>query len=212
VNALNVAGMPGVRTPPVAISLMALAPPRISSRTAARTASAPSTSRESAMLWPWPPVTVRARPAARIRGPGTRPAATARYVDARAAHPAEIADRGHTGVQVPLRVVDRLDRGEASTRQLLRLLLEVGTAVELEVHVDVDQAWHQRPPGAVDLASATGSLRGSCVRPDPLDPLRPEEDALALPDRPPVEQRDVRHIRRLRHHGIMSPVICASPP
>jgi hypothetical protein len=64
VKALNVAGMPGVRTPPVAISLIALAPSRISSHTAARTASAPSTWRESAMLWPWPPVTVRARPAA----------------------------------------------------------------------------------------------------------------------------------------------------
>jgi hypothetical protein len=29
------------------------------------------------MLWPWPPVIVRARPDARIRGPGIRPAATA---------------------------------------------------------------------------------------------------------------------------------------
>ena len=52
VNAVNVAPIPGVSTPPVAMTLITRAPPLISSRTALRTASAPSTSRANAMLCP----------------------------------------------------------------------------------------------------------------------------------------------------------------
>ncbi len=50
VNAVNVAPMPGVSTPPVAITLMAVAPALISSRTALRISSAPSTSRANPTL------------------------------------------------------------------------------------------------------------------------------------------------------------------
>ena len=69
VNAVNVAPIPGVSTPPVATTLIARAPPRISSRTALRSMSGPSTSRANATLCPCPPVIVSARPAASTRAP-----------------------------------------------------------------------------------------------------------------------------------------------
>ena len=114
------------------------------------------------MLWPWPPVTVRARPAARIRGPGIETGGHGpRHVDARAAHPAEVANRGHAGVEVPLGVDHRLQRREAGRREIPGLLLEVGDAVELEVDVDVDQSRHQGLPCAVDLSSAARASFGA---------------------------------------------------
>ncbi len=76
VNAVKSWVIPGVSTPPVATSLIAVAPARISSRTARRSASGPSTSRANPTLWPWPPVIVSARPAARILGPAMRPRST----------------------------------------------------------------------------------------------------------------------------------------
>ena len=76
-KAVNVAPMPGVSTPPVAMTLITRAPPLISSRTALRTASAPSTSRANPTLCPCPPVIVSACPAARIRAPAMTPSSTA---------------------------------------------------------------------------------------------------------------------------------------
>ncbi len=73
VNAVKSWVIPGVSTPPVATSLIAVAPARISSRTARRSASGPSTSRANPTLCPWPPVIVSAWPAARILGPAMRP-------------------------------------------------------------------------------------------------------------------------------------------
>ena len=78
VKAVNVASIPGVRTPPVAMTLITRAPALISSRTARRTSSGESTSRASPMLCPCPPVIVSARPAAITRGPGVRPSSIAR--------------------------------------------------------------------------------------------------------------------------------------
>ena len=134
-----------------------------------------------------------------------------RDVDARAAHPTEIADGGHARVQVPLRVAHRLDRGEAGARELLRLLLEVGATVELEMDVDVDQARHQGLAGAGDLASGARCSRSPRMRSDPLDPVGAEEDAVAPPDRLAIEQVDVGDIGRFRHRGIMSSGVRQSP-
>src|SRR5499427_8888072 len=74
-NVVWLGSTPGVSTPPVAITLMKCAPPLISARTAFRTSSGPSASRP--MKWPWPPVIVTTRPAARTRGPSMSPWSTA---------------------------------------------------------------------------------------------------------------------------------------
>ena len=99
VNAVNVAPIPGVSTPPVATTLIALAPALISSRTARRTASAPSTSRANATLWPCPPVTVSARPAATSREV-RHDAAVDRPCQLARAESAQVAHGGHTGRQM----------------------------------------------------------------------------------------------------------------
>ena len=78
VNAVKSWVIPGVSTPPVATSLIAVAPARISSRTARRSPSGPSTSRANPIWCPCPPVIVSARPAARILGPASRPRSTPR--------------------------------------------------------------------------------------------------------------------------------------
>ena len=165
------------------------------------------------MLWPWPPVTVRARPAARIRGPGTRPAATA-LATSMLAPP--IPPRSRTVVTPASRFRFALSIALSAANPALvssfDLLLEVRAAVELEMDVDVDQARHQGLAGAVDLASGARSLRSSRMRADPLDPVGPEENALALLHGSPVEHDDVRDVGRLRHHGIMSPGVRAKAP
>src|SRR5664280_2119771 len=74
-SAVCVGVTPGVRTPPVAITLMKWAPSLISVRVARRIASGPSASRP--MKCPWPPVMVMTRPATFIRGPGMNPCSIA---------------------------------------------------------------------------------------------------------------------------------------
>ena len=135
-----------------------------------------------------------------------------RDVDARAAHPAEVPDGRHTRVEVALGVDHRLQRREPRRREVPRLLLEVGVAVELQVDVDVDQSRQQRLADAVDLSGGARILRRACVRADPLDPLGPEEDALALLDPVAVEDGDVRDVRGLRHRSIMPPEMSLRPP
>lgn len=195
VNALKVAGMPGVRTPPVAISLIAAAPARISSRTAARTASGPSTSRENAMLWPWPPVTVRARPAARIRGPGTRPAATA-LATSMLAPP--IPPRSRTVVTPASRFRFAL------TTALTAAKPGVVSSLDSFSKSAMPSNWRWtctsiRPGSSVLPAPATSraapaSLGALACAPTQSIPSVPKKHALACLHGSPVEDRDVRDV------------------
>ncbi len=192
VNAVNVAPIPGVSTPPVATTLIARAPARISSRTAVRTASAPSTSRPMPMLCPWPPVIVSARPAATTRGTGNaalldRP----RQVDD--ADAAEVPHRRHAAVEMLAGVDGPLDRAEGR-RERGRLAGEVGGAVEAQVDVAVDQPRGQRPAVPVHGARGGGLPRRPHVRALPRDAVALHEHATAPAHAGAVEQRDVRDV------------------
>ena len=137
VIAVKVASMPGVSTPPVAITLIARAPPLICSRTALRASSAPSTSRAIADV-----VSVAARDRERATGGDDAGARDDAVLDRRGqltrADAAEIAHGGDARREMLAEVRGRR-AGPRSRRYPPPSACEIGAAVEVQMDVAVDQ-------------------------------------------------------------------------
>ena len=162
------------------------------------------------MLWPWPPVTVSARPAARIRGPGTRPAATARATSMLAP---PIPPRSRTVVTPASRFLLALTIAfSAANPGVVRSRASFSKSASPS---NWRCTWTSIRPGIKVFPSPStsrasrASFGGRVMRADPLDPLGPEEHPLALPDPVPVEDGDVRDVGGLRHRSIMPPEMSA---
>ena len=182
---------PGVSTPPLANSLMASAPARISSRTALRTSSGPSASRAMKPC-PCPPDIVTPIPTATTRGPSTSPSsvAFARSMLSRSAAP-----RSRTVVTPPasvaracsaVRQARRASDGALPRRQLRRF------ARGADVHVAVDQPGDEVLARAVDRLRPLRRLRLPQCGDVPVDAkdVAPHERArLALEERSPVQEQ-----------------------
>ncbi len=203
-----------MRTPPVAISLIAVAPARISSRTAARTAS-------GAVDLPRERDAVAMTAGDRERAPGRedpRPrdepgSDGPSDVDARAAHPAEVAHGGHARVEVPLGVHHGLQRREPGRGEVPRLLLEVRARRRTggaRGRRSVPAAGSSRRPRRLAASRASFGARG-CA-PTHSIPSAPKSTPWRFLTLVPVEDRHVRDVGGLRHHSIMPPARGAPGP
>ncbi len=125
---------------------------------------------------------------------------------------AEIADGGHSVLELAAPVPERLHRGQGVVAGDLQALgLEVPSAVEAQVHVAVDEAGRERPAGAVDVVRRARSTRRAAVGTDPLDPPAGDQHAGAAAHGPPVEQLDAREVRRHVDYAL-SPAPEPDPP
>ena len=196
VMAVKVASMPGVSTPPVAITLIARAPPLICSRTALRASSAPSTSRAMPMLCPCPPVIVSARPAAITRGPSMTPSSTAA---ARSHVPTP--PRSRTVVTPAARCLRRFRTPcrTAVSRRSASVGLEIGTTVEVQMDVAIDKTGRERFARRVDHACGPRGAGSAGMGADPRDAVSLDEHAGVPPDARAVEEGHVCDVEGPRH-------------
>jgi len=121
--------------------------------------------------------------------------------------PPEVPDGGDAVGEMLARVHRPLDRPERG-RQPCCLAGEVGTAVEAQMDMTIDQSRGQRPAWTAHLPSGARFARGPRMRTGPRDAVEVHEDPLVRSHPRPVEHGDVGEVGA-RH--VIAPTAARSP-